>query len=180
MTLLYLLFIFITLIFITYFYFFSYSQQSFITEVISDLSQNGRVVIPVAGIRVKIMEKDGGLNTDDQLGVCYTDMNGDFSYYVDECQRYTNCVGSNCEGNALEIYLIIESRNEDETVKVRHRYGGTRQTTVNKSNVWHWNYNDGNNSNLTLGIIRPSKEIKPQLLHWGHISRQFVNSAEGF
>lgn len=147
------------------------------TQVISDLG--GNVTIPISGIRVKIMEKDGGVNPDDLLGVTFTNDNGEFSMFIDECQRHSECLLSPCEGDDLEIYLIIESRNINESIKVRHRYGGTRSITINKSTVRYWNYNDGNISNLDLGELQPSKDIKPQLLHWGNICRNFVNGPDG-
>lgn len=146
--------------------------------MISDLG--GNVDIPVSGIKISLMDKDGGLNPDDELGVTWTDDNGNFTFSINECQKETGCLfGANCEGNALELYLKIESSTAGKTINVRQRYGGTRDVTFRKSNVWHWDHNDGEPSTLNMGNVRPSKSIKPQLLHWANVSRNFVNGPNG-
>jgi hypothetical protein len=143
----------------------------------------GQIDIPVYDIRVTVMDKDPigfgcFLGVDDNLGSDYTDQNGNFSVGFISNQRYKGgLVSCAREGDNLEIYLIIEARNADNTIRVVKRLGGTRDITITKSNPIGYHYNS---SSLNFGNIFPSTSgVKAQLLTWAGHCRNLANTVYG-
>ncbi|MBL7811854.1 MAG: hypothetical protein JNL57_06485 [Bacteroidetes bacterium] len=138
------------------------------------------VNIKLRKIRVRIMEKDAAPNPDDELAVIYTDDEGNFSRYIETCQRYQGGINAWNEGDALEIYYIIEGANSSRSVIARTDLGATRRGTWHQSSPEIWNYNNGNVANHAAGEIWPdNRNVQAQLVHWASLCRDFVKSSDG-
>ncbi|HYF31074.1 MAG TPA: LamG-like jellyroll fold domain-containing protein [Chitinophagaceae bacterium] len=70
-------------------------------------------VIPLSGIHIKLKERDAFF--DEDFGEMHTDANGFFDFWYDERQ-------SHMEGNRIELYLIIQSKNKNHDIKAK-RHG---------------------------------------------------------
>lgn len=130
----------------------------------------------ITGIRVEIWDQDWGWNRDDFLNAGYTDNQGNFSIGINTCQNFQGI--NQPENDELELYIVIQSVTQSETVKVRNRLGKTLESVIGRGGNWLWNYNNGQQNPLNIGTIRPDKtDCKPHLLHYANQCRQFVHNS---
>ncbi|MCC6720898.1 MAG: T9SS type A sorting domain-containing protein [Bacteroidia bacterium] len=129
----------------------------------------------ITGIRVEIWDQDWGWNRDDFLNAGYTDNQGNFSIGINTCQNFQGI--NQPESGELELYVVIQSVTQNETIKVRNRLGKTLESVIGRGGNWIWQYNNGEESPLNLGTLRPDKtDCKPHLLHFANQCRQFVHT----
>jgi hypothetical protein len=142
-------------------------------RVNSDLQNIDNVDINISGIKVVLWQREGSFSrSDKRLGVGFTDLDGRFVVNVDKCIR--NSVGDN-----IELFVVVESVNQGESIIVRKRLGGARTATVRPADML-WEYNDGEADNFDMGDLWPDRvAAKPQLLHWANRCRNFVNQELG-
>ncbi len=142
----------------------------------------GLIDIPIWDIKITLMDKDnvgfGCFGVDDKLAEGYSDKQGNFALSFISKQRYKGGLfGCAREGDALELYLIIDARNGGNTIRVVKRLGGTRDITISKSNPMDYNYWDTQRS---FGTVFPSSSgVKAQLLGWANHCREFANTVYG-
>ncbi len=100
-------------------------------------------VIGLSGIHIKLKERD--VFFDEDFGEMHTDDNGFFTFRYDEMQSGT-------EGSNIELYLVIQSKNQDQDIKAKRAaiLGSSFDQTLN---LGSFGTNGGNiTGNITTDI----------------------------